>query len=1151
MISFFFLSFPARTPFANSVAAARRILPALLLCLACSGPALYAQSSASVSGTVTDPTGAVIPGAQIVLTNTDTNVATKTATNGSGAYSITGIVPGNYSIKVTRDGFETATEKSIVLQVGQAALFNFKLVPGQVKQSVTVVASAATEETTTATLGTVIPTKSVNDIPLNSRNFTELLELTPGVSRLGDSQAVIQNGGQTSHIVGTYTLPSVNGMRNRSDMYLLDGGNDLNSYNGAYNYEPIVDDIQEFMVQSHSDLAEYGQETGAIVNVVTKSGTNQWHGSLWEFLRNSATDARNYFQKSVNPLRQNQFGGTFGGPVMLPHLYNGRNRTFFFFAYEGYRQSQANQSVFTTPTPAQLTGDFSNLYAKGVLLYNPYSTTPDTANPGKYTRQAFPDDQIPSNLLDPAALAYAKALFPAPQTGVIGGNAYDNQPIYTDYDSYTGRLDQALGANDSFFVRVSEFNEPYTSSGGVPAAQEQNVVRGYNITAHEVHTFGSTATLETYFTRNYGDLLNQMTYPGAPNLQQTLEGAGFSSSLISGFVTPSTNVIPEISITGYASVAGTAYEDTTGSDIYEYGAAFSKIIGKHTMKVGGSFSTNNYHEPIVQSTEAMTTFQTSNLETPTVNGVQTGDALASFLLGAPDSAVRRSTLESEHGGYVTGGYVQDQIKALPNLDINVGARWDMTKWPVYGSLSNGVGYVGNMDFNNGIYYITAVPPACSATQGAPCIPGGVLPAHVEVTPNKDRSLHNTDYSDWQWRLGLAYQLSANTSLHAGYGRYYDEWSWVDQAAQDSGGLWPSVTDLVSSNLNQTTVTAPIVNPLNLAPGALVPAATPFTTSGEFVYWPGLLSPYSDQWNLGFERSFGTNTNFKLTYVGSVGRHLVLSGYANTATYPAAGTAAQVASRYLYPYAVPEQYYDSGGNSNYNALEVSLNKHQSKGIYYLVSYTWSKSIDLACSDTVNKTGCILENWYDPQMDRSVSGFDLTDMFSASVLYQLPFGSGRMYNLHGRLMNAVAGGWQLNGITYLSSGTPYSVTVNGDIENTGNVIDQADLVGTPNPPQRSASEWINKAAFQSPPADTYGTFGRNALRSNWYRDVDLSMFKNFPLKESAYLQFRADAFDAFNDVVFDAPTATVGSPTFGEVTDAIGNPREFQFALKLEF
>ena len=936
-------------------------------------------------------------------------------------------------------------------------------------------------------------------------------------------------------------------------MFLLDGGNDLNSYNGAYNYQPIVDDIQEFKVQSHNDLAEFGQVTGGIVNVVTKSGTNQFHGSLWEFIRNSAFDARRYFATVVNPLRQNQFGGTLGGPVLLPHIYNGRDRTFFFFAYEGFRQSQAAQTLLTTPTPAQLNGDFSNLLSKGTVIYNPFSTRPDPNKPGQYLRDPFPNNRIPSSLISTAALTYAKAFFPAPTlTGVAGGNAYDNQAIHTNSDSYSGRMDQAFGSRDFLYGRASAFNEPYLASSGIPSVTVPDVVTGYNVTVHEVHTFGATSTLEAYFTRNSGHLTQQLAYPALPSgFVQTLINAGFSSTFLNGYSTPTQNGIPGIGVTGYLSVPSSLFQDTTGSDVFEYGVAFSKILGKHTLKVGGLFATNNYREPIDAASETTSSFQTSNLENPTSSsGASTGDALASFLLGVPTAAQRRSQLEREHGGRVDGAYFQDQIRLTPRLSVNLGVRWDATIWPVLGYLNDGQGYVGDMNLHNGTYIITALPPACSSTRGAPCIPGGALPANVVITPNKNRALHNTDYSNWQGRVGLAYQASPKTSVHAGYGRFYDEWSYITQQSQSFAGTWPSVGLLTANTLNQTIPTVTIQDPLSLGTSGITPAATPFNNA-TYYRSPDMLTPYSDQWNLGIEQVVNADTSFTLTYAGSHNLRIDLGSLQNTAEYPAPGTPAQVASRRKYPYIIPTNFDDSTGNSNYNALQATLNKRTSNGLTYLLSYTWSKSIDLACSGSAGVEGCLVQNPYDPQADRSVSGFDLTHIFSGSVVYELPFGPGRRYKSNSGLVNTALGGWQLNTITSFSSGTPYSLMVSGDIANVGNTFVQPNLIGNPVPQHRTAKEWINPSAFVAPPRYTFGTFGRNALRSDRYRNVDLSIFKVFPLLEGANLEFRAEAFNLTNSVVFAAPGATVGTPTFGVVSALANTPRELQFALKVQF
>jgi outer membrane receptor protein involved in Fe transport len=1117
----------------------------------------HAQSAASVSGTVSDTRGGVVPNAQVVITNIATNVEQETVTSSAGTYSVINVAPGNYTVKVTKAGFSTQELNNLTLEVNQAASFNFTLAPGTVSQSVTVNAESATIESTTAELGAVIGAQPVNNLPLNGRNFTELLELTPGVSRVSVGQNSGGGGGFAGQATGTFTFPSVNGQRNRSNMFLLDGVTDLGSFIGNYNYQPIVDDIQEFKVQSHNDLAEFGQVTGGIVNVVTKSGTNSLHGTVWEFLRNSAFDARDYFLPSVNPLRQNVFGATAGGPILIPKLYNGRNKTFFFFAYEGFRQDQAAQNIDTTPTAAQLGGDFSNLLAKGVVIYNPFTTAPDSAHPGSYTRQPFPNNQIPTNLLNPAALLYAKTLFPAPNAALAGGqNLIDTTPTIVDTDSYSGRIDQSFGEHDQIFGRISAYGQNSSGSNGYPGFAVVSSLYGYNMVVHESHTFNPTSILELYFGRNIGDDLTQATFPKAPSgFATSLINAGFSTNYISGFLSQSAPFIPLIGAAGYLG-PGTGdnnLQDTQIANTYEYGGSFTKVLSRNTIKAGAVYQSNNSRSPISGASEASSAFQTSNLENPTsASGAATGDAMASLLLGDPTSAQRRDVLETEHHGQVDGAFVQDQIQLSQKLALNVGVRWDVSVWPIYGNtLADGQGYVGDIDLTNGTYLLSAVPAACSTTVGAPCIPGGALPADVIQTPFANRALHKTDFSNWQPRVGIAYHPLEKTSILAGYSRFYDEWNSVVQYSQNAGGNWPSVSELNQNTLNTTSATAPITNPLSQSSGVTIaPSATPFTQTA-YYFDPYFKTPYTDQWNLQVEQGLGSSTVFTLAYSGSHSDRLDLGGLYNTAQTPGPGDAATVASRQQFPYITPTNYDKSSGNANYNALQTSLKRSTSKGLTYLFSYTWSKSIDLASSGSFGSEGTLLQNPYDPQADRSVSGYDLTNIFSASANYRLPIGKGLAVNLENPLVNSLLGGWATNAIVTLTSGTPYSVTVNGDIANVGNTFVQADLVGNPNPTTKNATTWLNPEAFSAPPAYSFGTFGRNALRSQGYNDFDFSIFKSFALPRDTSVEFRAESFNLLNTVVFSAPDSTVTDPTFGAVSSIANSPRQLQFALKIQF
>lgn len=1111
------------------------------------------SSSASVSGIVADASGAVVAAAQVILHNSATNVERTTSTSPSGSYSIVNVQPGSYAIEVRKQGFKVARKTQVELSVSQSASFNFALEVGDVDQSVSVAAESSEVQSSSAELGAVIGAKSVRDLPLNGRNFTELLQLAPGVSRV----TVAQNGtggAGSAKPTGSFTFPSVNGQRNRSNMFALDGANDLGSYSGTYNYEPIIDDIQEFKVQTHSDLAEFGEVTGGIINLVTRSGSNALHGTAWEYVRNSAFDARNYFQTTLNPLHENQFGLLVSGPVVLPHLYNGRNRTFFLFSYEGFRQSQAAQNLWTTPTAAQLNGDFSNLLSKGIILYDPNSTRPDPAQPGKYLRDPFPNNMIPKSEISPASLLYAQTVFPAPNaSGLPGGqNLIDNTPLRINSDSYTGRIDQAFGQRDLIYARFSEYTQPSTTAVANPNSYLAAVISGYNITVHEVHTFGPTSILEGYFGRNIGQNATSLEFRNIPtDFGSQLVNAGFSAAFLTAASGPHSVLVPPIGVTGYIGQGNNSYQGPNNSDIYEYGGSFTKVLNRQTLKMGGVLATNNFKQPIVVASEQFSNFQTSNLEKPTSpSGASTGDALASFLLGYPTSSLKRNTLEREHDGWVGGAYVQDQFQATPKLTINLGIRWDATIWPTYGYLDDGQGYVGDMDLTNGTYIVSAVPPACSSTVAAPCIPGGALPANVFVTPFGNRALHATDWTNWQPRVGIAYRATQKISILAGYGRVYDNWSIATQISQNVGGTWPSHTLINGNSLNTNVPTSNILDPLNLGTTLNQPSASPFTNA-TFYFDPHMKTPYADQWNLSLQQGFGSNTVMSLGYVGSHGGRLDLGGLNNTAQFPAPGTAAQVATRRKYPYIVPTNFDQSTGNSNYHSLQTTLRRTTSKGLTYLISYTWSKSIDVACSGSFGSEGCQLQDPYNPRADRSVSGFDLPHNFSASAVYELPFGFGRQFQSSHRLLVDLLGGWNMNTIITLTSGTPYSLTVPGDIANTGNTFVQAVQVGNPIPAHRTPGQWLNPKAFTAPAAYTFGTFPRNGLRSDRYKDLDLSLFKSFPLYREANLQLRAEAFNLTNTPVFSAPGNSVGSPTFGVISTTANSPRQLQFAAKLTF
>ena len=436
--------------------------------------------------------------------------------------------PAQYTMKVTKPGFNTITQSQFTVEVNQTATLNFTLTVGSTTQTMTVEATTVAIQASTAELGTVINEQSVNQLPLNGRNFTQLLTLTPGAAPVSVAQNSGGGGGFAGSAIGSFSFPAINGQRNRSNVFLLDGVNDLGSFIGNYNFEPIVDTVQEFKVQSHNDQAQFGQAVGGVVNVVTKSGNNDFHGSLWEFLRNSDLDARNFFLPQVNPLRQNQYGIAGGGPVWIPKVYNGKNRTFFYGGWEGYKQSQASQSAILVPTTAELNGDFS---AVSNQLYNPFTTTPDPARPGSYTRTPFPGNQIPSQLINPASELFLKTLYPAAGPLVNGSNAYNTAPSLLNQNSYNGRIDQVFSEHDVLFGRISYYDQNDSNSTGLlPSARHAIALSGWNGALHDTDTFSPTAVLDLHFGRNWGDNFIGVLFPTAPaNFPAQLEQLGFSS----------------------------------------------------------------------------------------------------------------------------------------------------------------------------------------------------------------------------------------------------------------------------------------------------------------------------------------------------------------------------------------------------------------------------------------------------------------------------------------------------------------------------------------------------------------------------------------------------------------------------------------------
>jgi hypothetical protein len=1122
----------------------RTLVSQFVLLILVTGLAHAQLSTAVVTGSVRDTSAAVVPAATIKLTNVDTSVARKVQTNSAGSYAFPNVPPGHYGMEISASGFKPQLVTPFTLDVNQTLAMDFTLSVGLVQQSIDVSAQATAIEAATSELGIVVSERQVSDLPLNGRNFTQLLSLTPGATPISVGQ---NSGGSYTPVTkgAAFIIPAVNGQSNRSNFFMLDGLNNQGAFFNTYAIPPIIDAIQEFKINSHSD-AQFGSVTGGIVNVVTKSGTNAFHGTLWEYLRNDAFNARNTFLAAVTPFKQNQFGGSLGGPVLIPKLYNGRNKTFFFIAAEGFTYRQPVQSFFRVPTAADLRGDLSDVPAQ---VFNPFSTRSDPARPGQFIRDPFPGNQIPASLIDSHAIAFVQAALPSPIVvpgtsvfnAIVSGSQRQNQ------ENYTARVDHTIGVKDYLWFRYSALQQDTTAPSSLSSLLSVTSIPAQNYGASWVHSFNSSLVLQVQYGRAHVAQEPLSVLFQVPNLTQTY---GFSDAFAGNYIGNMT-LTPSISVPGYWSGGESINPASNLTNIHQFKSDVSTIIGRHSLRFGGEWSSTGYEQYFRIGSVGFANQQTGNPE----NSAQPGSALASFLLDIPDTATRRNTHNTERPGGVLSVYAQDQWKLSSRLTLNIGLRFDRSFIPPYGSEDTvgqqGGPETGDINFNNGTYIVQQLPPPCSQRGRAPCIPGdGTLPAHVVVSSN-GKILQNTN--NWGPRIGLAYRLGHNTALRSGFGIFYDNWAAVTQIAQNYVGQWPDVAQNILPNLNVPTAAAPTPSLTGQNPfgstSSFLPPATPFATNTYFMD-PAVKNPYSEQWNLGIEHQFGQRTVISVAYVGSVTHRLDVGGYYNTALKPGPGP---VSGRNLYSYIIPMMWDRSVGNGNYNALQIHLANRVMRGLIYQISYTWSKAIDEGASGYFAAEGQSLEDPYNVRGSRSVSAYDIPQLLTGNLTYELPVGKGRLLSTGNRVVDFAVGNWQANAIFTARSGQPYTITASGDIANTGNTnYERADLVGDPSLSHPSTSKWFNTSAFAIPAIYTYGNLGRNTLRRQSFWNLDCSIFRQFPIRERMKLEFRAEAFNIFNTVVYGAPAADISIATsFGHVTSTTNNPRSLQLGAKIIF
>lgn len=1171
--------------------------------------AAWAQlSTASLNGVVRDSTGAVVAKASVALHNTDTGVERNSTTNDSGAYIFSDINPGRYTLKVSASTFSTKQISEFVLAVNQTATIDVSLSVGSQTEVVSVEATTEQLQVSSAELGAVIATKEVNDLPLNGRNFTQLLSLTPGVVPISVGQTGMggRPGGFATPIAegSEFSFPSINGATNRSNYFLTDGLNNFAAFLSAYAVPPIVDAIQEFKVVSHTDSSEFGSVLGGVVNVVTKSGTSQFHGVAWDYLRNDAFDSQDQFAK-IQHYHQNQFGATFGGPVPLPGL---KKNTFFFFAYQGFRYSKPVNSPLLVPTAAMYGGDFSAYCTAGFTagicnnpkqqIYNPLTTV---VSGGGFTRSPYLNNQIPVGSapgdVQPQMVTFLQSVLPAagPFNAALNSNAFNGDPNTQHQNEYNVRIDHNFGSKDAAWFRYSKINSDLVIPDAVPRLDKTQSIPARNYGANWVHTFSPTLELQALFSRTTVQDLSLVKMKGV-NTTSLAQAAGFTPGLYCNFSGISGCLLPGLNLgDSYANTGGENFNNTTkATDNNQFSSTLNILRGNHTFSVGGGYITNIFGSPIGFDTEGFDNAQTNN-----GNGVG-GFSVASALIGVPNGANRRDVDEATRPGGLLNAFFQDSWKMTPKLTVNYGVRYDLTFIPPYGTKAtiNKQGGIetGDFDFSTGEYVLQYPPPPCTVRPQAPCIPSimpdpnnpgnvlacnpatqtclppGTLPPHVVVDP-RGRISHNT-YTNIGPHFGFAYRATEKTVVRGGAGIVYDNWAAVSQMSQNIEGDWPGIGQLIANNLNvpggstapNGTPTATYGDPF--AAGGVsagLPSPTPFFSGGvNWHYDPHIKNAYAYQFNFGIQHQINSTTTIQGSYVGALTHRANIGGEYNTALTPSPVGNPQ--SRALYPYMIATFYDRSVGFADYHAFQLSLNKRYTNGLAYQVAYTFSKALD-ENDGWFGSEGKNVADPYNPRASLSPALYDIPQYLAVNFNYDLPVGPGKAHSVGNHAVDYIVGNWQLNGIVTVRSGERYSITDNaGDPANTGNAgwagYEQANLVGDPNSGScpngahaHTINCWFNTNALAAPTFGTFGNLRPAAFQAQHYWNVDFSVFRDFPLwGEQHKLQFRAESFNLFNTTIFGPPNSDISnSSNFGLVTRrATGNvPRVLQFALKFYY
>jgi hypothetical protein len=1165
----------------------RRVAFGGFFCLAfvLAGRPLLGQGTGSLSGNVEDKTGAVLPGATVTATSQGTGISRTTKTDDAGHFLLPLLPIGIYTLQVSAQGFQTVEEKDIKLQVNESREVNFSLAPAAVQQTVEVSATAVAVETANPTLGQVITSQQVAQLPLNGRDFVQLATLAPGTTQETNPNSFFNGGGSSEvSIRGSFSL-SVGGSRANSTDWLLDGVDNNELTAGGIAILPNIDALQEFKVLTNSYSAEYGTRGGPAVLLTTKSGTNQFHGSLFEFLRNTSLNARNFFAPTRGAFIQNQYGGSIGGPIK-------KNKLFFFGDYQGRQTRQGITFVGQVPTPAMLQGDFTETF-KDVNNGGPPT---QLANP--YTAGGFPGGEpfqcnaagnplpavngvqpagVPCNKLPLGTLAQAGVintigqglanLYPAANN--LGPNLLSQDYLNTPTKQlkegeFDFRLDWTISSKDSLFARFSYDQATVLQPGGSPGFAELNAFastqsladHGRNAALSETHVFSPNTLNKVTLGYNrifnhilsYGDGSCEAEKLGIPNANLNCNSQGQCSA---GGI--SCGLSSFLGFGGFWSLGDRGFAPFQGgTNIFYIADSFDMIRGKHDITVGGEFRANQMNVLTNAFQDGFGGF----------TGAFTNNALADMLLGIITFGEHDQTFQ----GPITGRrwklyrpFVQDNWRILPNLTLNLGLAW-----PFVPPITEAFNRQSNFNFRTGQFLVAG--KNASSTVGL-----------------------STDTTALEPRIGLAWTPGAThkTSIRAGYAIFHDS-SW-NQGAQ---GLWenppyfgasfPAFGQSISQGfgINCNPICQPLTQPTSLSQfgGTLQSIAN-------LNFKLGMIQ----QFNVNVERQLPGDVVLTVGYVGARSTHLLEGGQnLNLASPTACGkvsgynfgcgqpnepwivnplsstTAAQCASNSTLPGCFGFIYnaFDNGF-SRYDALQVKAETKSGKhGLYALLGYTYSKTTDNGLSDGL---GSNIGALYYPlpnigNADSGLSQINLAQNFTASVVYDLPFGKGKPYgNNWSGAVNGFLGNWQVNVIQRAITGFPlFIIDSNGttsgvNFQNNGANNIRPNQVCNPRLGNPTVAQFFNQSCFVLPPAGELGFASRTPMSGPRFVNTDFSAVKNFalPFRESMFLQFRAEFFNLWNHPQFYVPIVDINAAGFGTINSTVNNPRLIQFALKLTF